>query len=161
MDREDLRMIFFLLLSHHMPEKLHRTIRVGFRGRNVYFCARCTGIYSGILSVFVVSFFRFIFPTWLILPLIALLPLPSAVDWVSQSCKKRESRNTIRIVTGFLLGIGEGLVILLLLKGLFILFLQALVIVGAYILSILLIALKTKFYETYFDYQQVNPDKSG
>ncbi len=152
MDKEDLRMIFFLLLSHHMPQRLHRTIRVGFRGKNIYLCSRCTGIYPAILSVFVASFFGFNFPAWSILPLLALLPLPSAVDWVTQSCKKRESKNIIRVVTGFLLGISEGLVILLLVKSLFTLFLQALAIVGAYILSILVIALKTKFHKTYFDY---------
>ncbi len=151
MNREDWRMLFFLLLSHHMPEKLHRTIRVGFRGRNIYLCARCTGIYSGILSVFVAGFLGFNFPAWLILPLISILPLPPAVDWVTQSCKLRESMNTIRISTGFLLGISEGLVIWLLFKGLFLLFLQALAIAGVYILSFCLIAWKTKFYETYFD----------
>ena len=152
MDRKDLRMIFFLLLSHHMPERLHRTIRVGFRGKCIHFCARCTGIYPGILSVFVFSFFGFSFPAWSILPLLIVLPFPTAADWVTQSCKKRESRNLVRVVTGFLLGIGYGLILLLLVKGLFILFLESLVIVGAYILVIIIIALKTKFHESYFDF---------
>ena len=152
MNTEDWRMVRFLLLSHHMPEKLHRTIRVGFHGRNVYFCARCTGIYSGILSVFVAWFLGFDFPAWLYLSLVPILPLPSAVDWVTQSCKLRESRNIIRICTGFLLGISEGLVLLMLVRGLFYLFLQGLAIGGVYVLSVCLIAWKTKFFDSYFDY---------
>jgi len=151
MKKEDWYMLLFLLLSHHMPEKLHRTIHVSFRGKNVYLCARCTGIYSGILSVFVTWFLGFDFPAWLYLPLLPILPLPSAVDWVMQSCKLRESRNIIRICTGFLLGISEGLVLLMLIKGLFYLFLQGLAIVGVYVLSICLIAWKTKFFDSYFD----------
>ena len=144
-------MLLFLILSHHRPEKLHRSIHISFRNRNIYLCARCTGLYSGILSVFVAWFLGFDFPVWLYLPLLSILPLPSAVDWVTQSCKLRESRNTIRVCTGFLLGISEGLVLLMLVRGLFYLFLQGLAIVGVYVLSICLIAWKTKFLESYFD----------
>jgi len=151
MDREDRRLLLFLLLSHHRPEKLHRTIRVSFRGRNVYLCARCTGIYSGILSVFVAWFLGFDFPTWLYLPLLSLLPVPSSVDWITQSCKLRESRNPIRISTGYILGISGGIFFLMLVKGMFYLFLYALAILGAYIFSIYVIAWKTKFLDSYFD----------
>ena len=151
MDRENRRLLLFLLLSHHRPEKLHRTIRVSFRGRNVYLCARCTGIYSGILSVFVAWFLGFDFPTWLYLPLLSLLPVPSSVDWITQSCKLRESRNPIRISTGYILGISGGIFFLMLVKGMFYLFLYALAILGAYIFSIYVIAWKTKFLDSYFD----------
>lgn len=151
MEKEDGLSLLFLLLSHHMPEKLHRTIRIGFRGRNVYLCARCTGIYTGIASVFIAWFFNFNLPTWLYLPLLLILPASSMVDWVTQSCKLRESRNSTRICTGFLLGIGWGLFFLLLVKGMFFLFLQALAMLGGYIFSICIIAWKTKFFDTYFD----------
>ena len=144
-------MLLFLLLSHHRPEKLHRTIRVSFRGRNVYLCARCTGIYSGILSIFVAWFLGFHFPTWLYLPLFSILPLPSTVDWITQSCKLRESRNTIRTCTGYLLGISGGLFLLMPVKGMFYLFLCALAIFGAYVFSIYVIAWKTKFLDSYLD----------
>ena len=151
MDKEDWHLLLFLLLSHHRPEKLHRTIHVSFRGRNVYLCARCTGKYSGILSVFVAWFLGFDFPTWLYVPLFSILLVPSTVDWITQSCKLRESRNTIRVCTGYLLGISEGLFLLMLVKGMFYLFLHALAILGAYIFSIYVIARKTKFLDSYFD----------
>jgi len=151
MDKEDWRLLLFLLLSHHRPEKLHRTINISFRGRNLYLCARCTGVYSGILSLFVASFLGFDFPTWLYLPLFSILPIPVTVDWITQSCKLRESRNTIRICTGYLLGISEGLFLLMLVKGMFYMVLHALAILGAYIFSIYVIAWKTKFLDSYFD----------
>ena len=151
MDKEDWHLLLFLLLSHHRPEKLDRTIRVSFRGRNVYLCARCTGTYTGILSVFVAWFLGFDLPAWLYLLLFSILPLPSAVDWITQSCKLRESRNTIRVCAGYLLGISEGLFLLMLVNGMFYLFLYALAILGAYIFSIYVIAWKTRFLDSYFD----------
>jgi len=151
MNKEDWHMLLFLLLSHHRPEKLHRTIHLNLRGKNVYLCARCIGIYSGILSLFIAWFLGFEIPAWLYLPLILILPLPSAVDWITQSCKLRESKNPIRIFTGFFFGITQGLFLLMLVKGLFYLFLYALVIVGFYFLSVCIIAWKTKFLDTYFD----------
>ena len=151
MNKEDWHMLLFLLLSHHRSEKLHRTIHLNLRGKNIYLCARCIGIYSGILSLFIAWFLGFEIPAWLYLPLILILPLPSAVDWITQSCKLRESKNPIRIFTGFFFGITQGLFLLMLVKGLFYLFLYALVIVGFYFLSVCIIAWKTKFLDTYFD----------
>jgi len=151
MNKEDWHLLLFLLLSHHRPEKLNRTIHLPFRGRNIYLCARCTGEFSGIVSLFIAWFLGFEFPAWLYLPLISLLPLPAAADWVTQSCKLRESRNTIRVFTGFLLGITKGLLLLVLVKGMFYMLLPAFAIVGAYVASICLIAWKTKFVDSYFD----------
>ncbi|KPV62730.1 MAG: hypothetical protein AOA66_1226 [Candidatus Bathyarchaeota archaeon BA2] len=151
MDKEDWCLLLFLLLSHHRLEKLHRTIHISFRGRNVYLCARCTGAYSGILSIFVACFLGFDFPTWLYPPLFSVLPIPAAVDFITQSCKLRESRNTIRVCTGYILGIGEGLFLLMLVRGMFHLIPYALAIFGAYIFSIYVIARKTKFLDSYFD----------
>jgi uncharacterized membrane protein len=151
MDKKDWHYLLFLLLSHHTPNKLHRTIRISFQGRNIYICARCTGVYSGILSVFVAWFLGFHFPTWLYLPLYALLPLPAIVDWVTQSCKLRESRNPIRVFTGYILGISGGLFFLMIVEGMFHLFLWALAILGAYIFSIYVIALKTRCLDSYID----------
>lgn len=151
MDREDRDLLLFLLLSHHRPEKLNRTIHVSFRGRSVYLCARCTGKYLGILSVIVAGFLGSGFPTWLYLPLFSILPVPSIVDWITQCCKLRQSRNIIRICTGYFLGISEGLLLLMLVRGVFSLFPYALAIIGAYVFSIYIIAWKTKFLDSYFD----------
>ena len=145
MDKKDWHLLLFLLLSHNTPENLDRTIHLDFWGRNVYLCARCTGIYSGILIVLISWFLGFNFPTWLYLPLFSILPIPSAVDWITQSCNIRESRNSIRICTGSLFGVSQGLLLLMLVKNEYYLFLQALAVVGIYLLVVYVIAWKTKF----------------
>jgi uncharacterized membrane protein len=151
MDKEDWHFLLFLLLSHHKPEKLHRTIRISFRENTVYLCARCTGTYSGVLSIFIAWFLGYGFPTWLYLPLFSILPIPSTVDWFTQSCKLRESKNPIRICTGYLLGISEGLFLLMLVNGMFYSLLIALAISGAYFFSIYVIAWKTKCLDSYLN----------
>lgn len=151
MAEQDWHLLLFLLLSHHRPEKLHRTLHIPFRGRNIYLCARCTGEFSAILSLLIVWLLGFEFPAWLYLPLISILPLPAAADWVTQSCKMRESRNTIRVFTGFLLGIAKGLILLMLINGMFFMLLPAFAIVGVYVSTICLIAWKTEFIYSYFD----------
>jgi uncharacterized membrane protein len=40
-----------------------------------------------------------------------LLSLPAVIDWSTQTLEIRESRNSIRTLTGFLLGYGVGLVL--------------------------------------------------
>ncbi len=151
MNKEDWRMVLFLLLSHHMPEKLHRTIHLNIRGKNIYLCARCTGDYSGTLTLIVAWLLGFMLPVGLYLPLVAILPLATVLDWITQSCKLRESRNAIRVTTGFFLGIAKGLLLLMLIQGWLNILLQALVIVGVYILAISVVAWKTKFVYSYFD----------
>jgi uncharacterized membrane protein len=146
MNKKDWHLLLFLLLSHNSPENLDRTIHVKLWGRNVYLCARCTGIYSSISIVFIAWFLGFGFPTWLYLPLFSILPIPSAVDWITQSCGLRESRNWIRICTGSLFGVSQGLFLLMLIESRFFLFLQALAVVGVYLFSVYIIAWKTKLF---------------
>ena len=144
-------MVRFLLLSHHMPEKLHRTIHLNLKGKDIYLCARCTGDYSGTLIILVAWLLGFTFPVGMYLPLVAFLPLFTIIDWITQSCNLRESRNTIRVITGFPLGIAKGLLLLMLIQGWFSLFLLSLVIVGVYVAVISIVAWKTKFVYSYFD----------
>jgi uncharacterized membrane protein len=141
----------FLLLSHHRPEKLHRTIHISVQGKELYLCARCTGVWTGITSSFLAFFLGLGLPQWLYLPLLTVLPAPAMVDWTTQTCKLRESRNAIRVGTGYLLGVGWGLFFLLLVGGMLHLFLFALMILGTYILSVYMIARKTNFLDNYLD----------
>lgn len=151
MNSEDEPSLLFLLLSHHRPSRLQRTIRVHVKGRNLYVCARCTGIWTGMISAFLAFFLGLDLPAWLYVSLLAVLPAPTMLDWVTQTCKLRESRNVIRVWTGYFLGISWGIFFLLLAKGIFHLFLVALTILGMYIFSIFLIARKTNFLDDYFN----------
>lgn len=149
MNGEDKRLLIFFLLSHHRPEKLHRTIRVGVHGKSLYLCARCTGVGAGAVSIFAAFFTGFVPTFWLYLLLLAVLPVPATFDWVTQSCELRESRNVIRIVTGYFLGVGWGLFFLSIVNGWLELFLFALLILGAYVFSIYVVARRTNFLDKY------------
>ena len=109
--------LLFLLLSHHRADKLHRTIQVRIGQRNLYLCARGVGRYSGLIAAFIVNGFLGI-PLWLYPFGFVFFPLPSTIDWATQKIGLRESRNSIRVSTGFLLGVSQGLLIISYLKGL-------------------------------------------
>jgi len=47
----------------------------------------------------------------------AISPLPAVIDWATQTIGRRESSNHIRLLTGYLLGIGFGLFLVSLAKG--------------------------------------------
>jgi len=75
---------------------------VTLRGRQVHLCARCSGIYPGILAGLLFP----VHPTpfWLI----ALLPFPALVDWAITSFRTYHDYNAVRTATGLLLGYGYG-----------------------------------------------------
>lgn len=100
------------LLSHHEKSEWYRCYTVDIFSRRVRVCARCLGIYPGILAgVLVGNVAVFEFPY---LPLIFVLPLPTLVDWILTSLTRREGYNVVRTGTGAILGFGYGLSIVLL-----------------------------------------------
>ncbi len=149
MVKQNWRYLLFLIGSHHPPDRLHRTIRLSFKGKRVHLCSRCTGTGLGIIGIFAANAFGFGFPIEFYLPVISFLPLVATVDWFTQSAKLRESNNWIRVSSGFLLGISEALFLLLIIKGFLLMFLVGLVIVFVYAFSIYLIAAKTKCLDAY------------
>jgi uncharacterized membrane protein len=151
MGKRDWRYLGFLLLAHHTPAKIHRTIHINFLGKNFYLCARCTGRYAALVGIFAAYLLGFTLGIWLYLPFIALLPLPGIADWLSQSCKLRESQNPVRLATGALLGVAEGLLLLLLLNGYFVSFLVGAGVIGGYAFGIYLLAAKTRYLKPYLD----------
>jgi len=92
---------------HRRPD---RTLT--FQG--VYFpvCARCTGIYIGALSIFLLDHFVNLAYSANLLLMSMILMIPTAVDGTTQLLKWRESRNWIRITTGLLCGIGYGIILI-------------------------------------------------
>jgi uncharacterized membrane protein len=139
------------MISHHPHERLHRTIHIGFKRKHIYLCSRCTGTVLGITAIFATNTFGLKVPMEFCLPLISLLPLMAAIDWFTQSAKLRESKNWLRISSGFLLGNSEGLFLLLFINGFFLEFLVVLGIASIYAFSIYLIAAKTKCLDLYLN----------
>ena len=94
------------LLSHHEPGASHRCHAPVVFGRRVRLCARCSGIYPGIvagLATFLLG------PARLSgLAVVAALPLPALVDWTATAFTPRRGSNRVRTATGAALGYGYG-----------------------------------------------------
>jgi len=106
-----------LLLSHHPSEEIHRTIHPSLHGREIFLCARGVGRYVGLLSTILLSPFLTLSNQAYLLIFI-LFPLPSTLDWATQKFGLRESRNCIRVFTGFLVGVSQALLLTSLIAGL-------------------------------------------
>jgi uncharacterized membrane protein len=82
-----------------------RTIE--FFGLENYLCARCLGIFFGIISGAIMSIFfqsiSYVFITLMVIPLI--------IDGSTQSLELRTSSNPLRLVTGVMFGVGFTLLI--------------------------------------------------
>jgi len=94
----------FFMLAHHGRGQLNRCLRVPLRGREVFLCARCTGILCGFLAQLSLLFTVLVINPVLGNCLLLILPLPSVADWVTQRLGYRESVNPLRVSTGILLG---------------------------------------------------------
>ena len=92
----------------------HRRTDRTLKFKGIYFpvCARCTGIYAGIVCILLI--FKFIYFTFdiRILLIASIMILPTAIDGITQLLKLRESTNFIRFVTGFFCGIGYAIFVL-------------------------------------------------
>ena len=105
--KEQIKNFFSLLLSHHTEEYYNRTFTLSFRGKEVHFCARCSGVILGFIGGLLVT----LFINFDIQPFYALigavgLAIPATIDWGTQKLGYRESINPIRFISGLLLGMG-------------------------------------------------------
>ena len=118
-NRNDWKDGIHMLLSHHPPSLYGHCLRVSFRGRSIYFCGRCTGIYSGLgLGIILLLIFHVsLTPEWFWFIFAVLLGFTTVVDWVSQRLTPRKTTNHIRAITGF--GSGFGLAIIFLMGNLY------------------------------------------
>ncbi|MEM4587128.1 MAG: DUF2085 domain-containing protein [Candidatus Jordarchaeales archaeon] len=104
-----IKKILLFLLSHHSEEYAHRTLRIRFFSSEVRLCARCSGLTLGFIFGIAVYY---CFWKWLFLSeatavaLVIFSLMPALLDWGTQSVFRRESKNWLRVITGFLLGFG-------------------------------------------------------
>ncbi|WP_345785524.1 DUF2085 domain-containing protein [Halorubrum sp. AD140] len=94
-------------LCHSRPDR-----SLSYHGRYFGICARCTGMYlSGIVAILVTQLWSIpLSPVWIFLMGLMFL-LPGGVDGSTQLLGNRESTNSLRIMTGILLGIGVVLIV--------------------------------------------------
>jgi len=78
----------------------------------------------------------------------AILPLPAAADWVTQSLAGRESRNWLRLATGLLLGAAFTDLLASLIFERWLILLGGLIVLVAYLGAILLVLRVTGAWKT-------------
>ena len=88
---------FIFCICHRKKER-----SIPFFGLEKYFCSRCLGVILGAICGVCLRILGFSIS---IIAMIALL-LPLLLDGISQAIKIRTSNNTIRLITGYLSGIG-------------------------------------------------------
>lgn len=111
--RIGLRLTASYLFSHHEPAHWDRCYVLRVAGRRIVLCARCSGIYPGIIVGLLTYHLLRDFES--LLWFVWLLPVPALVDWSISAFTNVPSHNVIRTVTGWCLGIGYGLGVMLLL----------------------------------------------
>ncbi len=146
MAQRNWRYLLFLLTAHHPKHKLDHTLHLA---GNVYVCSRCTGVAFGIAAVLASAFIGFGVAAPYVFVLIGVLPVFAAVDWFTQSARKRQSSTPLRLGTGFLLGISEGLVVLFVVRLDWVGLLASAALAGVYAASIYLVASKTGCLHSY------------
>jgi uncharacterized membrane protein len=122
--RDEIRESMHIMVSHHPPSLHGHCLRVAFRGRSIYFCGRCSGIYGGLglgIPLLILldgitqySLFR---PKWIWFLFALALGMTTVVDWVTQRMTPRKTTVRIRALTG--LGSGLALAIVFILGDLF------------------------------------------
>ncbi len=126
----EIRETLHMMISHHPPSMYGHCLRLSFRGRSIYFCGRCFGIYTGLglglASLFLIGFNRE--PTWFWFFIALAVGFSTVVDWISQRLTPRKTTNSIRAVSGFLSGLSLAMILYL---GNLIYMLTALIVMGA------------------------------
>jgi uncharacterized membrane protein len=95
----------YALIAHHEPDQFHKTIEFHVFSTYIRLCTRCTGIYFGIITTFLLFLLSITIPHILQLVIIFTFPIPAIIDWGLDKCSLWGGNNTIRFVSGFMLGI--------------------------------------------------------
>lgn len=99
-----------VLLSHHRDDQLHLCYRVNVFGRELFLCARCSGIYPAMFLVLLAERLSGPWTWWVQWTLLFLAPLPALVEWgITVATARPERSNLTRTLTGMGLGAAIGM----------------------------------------------------
>ena len=104
--KRSIAMDYTKFLCHRKPER-------SFFIKSYQFpvCARCTGFYISLALYFIYTYYFHVDYTPYLLIYALLLLFPAFIDGFTQFIKFRESNNILRLSTGFLGGLGLGIII--------------------------------------------------
>ena len=101
------RRFVYLALSHHSELRRNRTVGLSIFGWEQRFCTRCSAQWLAVAATVSLTIALGLdLPLVVWAPLLAILPAPAPVDWITQTWGLRESGTAIRLGTGALLGMG-------------------------------------------------------
>lgn len=99
------------IILEYIQHNPRHYLKINIKGKEIHPCARCFGLWVGALIGFI-----FASPFWLgfvyidnfnlIFSIAWLLALPCIIDWSTVKIGLRKGNNYIRILTGFLYGLG-------------------------------------------------------
>ena len=111
------RQVYIDIFTHHPPteEGITHTFHLTFGRTNVFFCSRCSGaLLGGLFALFLALLFKKITGNVLsaefALLLCIIAPIPGLADWGSQRLLFRTSTTTLRLITGFFIGMALYLI---------------------------------------------------
>ncbi|MBD3158104.1 MAG: DUF2085 domain-containing protein [Candidatus Lokiarchaeota archaeon] len=104
-----------VMLSHHPPSLYGHCLRVSAFGHSLYLCARCAGIYGGLLIGIAFLFLTSVplTPPWFWFLLAVGLGMATVTDWVTQRLTYRKTTNDVRALSGFISGLGLSIIFML------------------------------------------------
>ena len=112
---DEMKEIIHTMISHHPPSMYSHCLRLSIRGRSLYFCSRCSGIYGG-LGIGIIAIVLLgiqLQPSWLWFMVALALGFATVTDWMTQRLAPRKTRNLVRVFSGLLSGLGLAIVFLL------------------------------------------------
>lgn len=105
-------MNFLKYLCHRIPER-----SLFIKGHQFPVCARCTGFYTGLITYLIInSIYKHPY-NFNILLISMILMIPVTIDGLTQYFGPRESTNTLRLITGFIGGIGLIIFLKIIMRG--------------------------------------------
>ena len=100
-----------------MPKDYDRCVKAKVNKKTYYVCARCLGLYIGLIT-FLIVFFSNVFFDYISIVLAAyIFPIPAFLDWSLHKFKKSQGTNVSRIITGFMVGITYAALIYLFVRN--------------------------------------------
>lgn len=109
---DEIKQSVHIMLSHHPPSLYSHCLRLSLFGHSLYLCARCSGIYGGLLIGIVFLFLMpiVLIPPWFWFLLAVGLGMATVTDWVTQRLTYRKTTNDVRAVSGFISGTGLSII---------------------------------------------------
>lgn len=102
------------IFSHHEHNGLYKCYKIF----GIHFCARCFGIYPGIiLGLISYNYFNLDIFVWYLI--LAVFPLGALIDWSYTTFAKVKGYNWIRTLSGFMLGFSYSIGLSILYENVF------------------------------------------